>query len=145
MKARKILSVILIGVMLLSASFTMTSCGSKEEEKPETLEEYVEQTENASKEIEGIGQSMSNELLDGEVDVKKNSIIITCKLKETYKSKEFEKLQKQFSEQFEGYREDFDETLDSMQKESGIEGAEIQVIVQNGDGEEIYSEIFTKD
>ena len=145
MKARKILAIILIGVMMLSAAFTMSSCGQKEEEKPETLEEYVEQSEDAGKELEGIGNSMSNEMLDGTVDVKNNAIIITCKLKETYKSKDFEKLADQFSTQFEEYKDQFDETLDSMEKESGIEGAEIQIIVQNGDGEEIYSETFTKD
>ena len=59
--------------------------------------------------------------------------------------KDFEKLADQFSTQFEEYKDQFDETLDSMEKESGIEGAEIQIIVQNGDGEEIYSETFTKD
>ena len=145
MKSKKVISVILIGLLMVSAVFTMASCGKKEEEKPATLEEYVNQSEDAAKELDEIGTAMENEILDGEVDVKDNSIVMTLKLKETYDSKVFDALSEQFAKQIENYKDIFDETLDSIEKESGISGTELQVIVLNGDGEEIFSETYTKD
>ena len=145
MKSKKVISVILIGLLIVSAVFTMASCGKKEEEKPATLEEYVNQSEDAAKELDEIGTAMENEILDGEVDVKDNSIVMTLKLKETYDSKVFDALSEQFAKQIENYKDIFDETLDSIEKESGISGTELQVIVLNGDGEEIFSETYTKD
>ena len=145
MKSKKAISVILIGLLMVSAVFTMASCGKKEEEKPATLEEYVNQSEDAAKELDEIGTAMENEILDGEVDVKDNAIVMTLKLKETYDSKVFDALSEQFAKQIENYKDIFDETLDSIEKESGISGTELQVIVLNGDGEEIFSETYTKD
>ena len=145
MKTKKIVSVILIGLLMVSSVFLMSSCGKKEEEKPANLEEYVSQSEDAAEELDEIGESMTNEILDGEVDVKDNSIVMTLKLKETYKSKDFSKISDQFAEQMENYRDLFTDTLDSVESESGIKGAEIQVIVLNGDGEEIFSDTYTKD
>ena len=145
MKSKKVISVILIGLLMVSAVFTMASCGKKEEEKPATLEEYVNQSEDAAKELDEIGTAMENEILDGEVDVKDNAIVMTLKLKETYDSKVFDALSEQFAKQIENYKDIFDETLDSIEKESGISGTELQVIVLNGDGEEIFSETYTKD
>ena len=145
MKSKKVISVILIGLLMVSAVFTMASCGKKEEEKPATLEEYVNQSEDATKELDEIGTAMENEILDGEVDVKDNAIVMTLKLKETYDSKVFDALSEQFAKQIENYKDIFDETLESIEKESGISGTELQVIVLNGDGEEIFSETYTKD
>ena len=145
MKIKKVISVILIGLLMVSAVFTMASCGKKEEEKPATLEEYVNQSEDATKELDEIGTAMENEILDGEVDVKDNAIVMTLKLKETYDSKVFDALSEQFAKQIENYKDIFDETLDSIEKESVISGTELQVIVLNGDGEEIFSETYTKD
>ena len=145
MKIKKVISVILIGLLMVSAVFTMASCGKKEEEKPATLEEYVNQSEDAAKELDEIGTAMENEILDGEVDVKDNAIVMTLKLKETYDSKVFDALSEQFAKQIENYKDIFDETLESIEKESGISGTELQVIVLNGDGEEIFSETYTKD
>lgn len=145
MKSKKVISVILIGLLMVSAVFTMASCGKKEEEKPATLEEYVNQSEDAAKELDEIGTAMENEILDGEVDVKDNAIVMTLKLKETYDSKVFDALSEQFAKQIENYKDIFDETLESIEKESGISGTELQVIVLNGDGEEIFSETYTKD
>jgi len=145
MKSKKVISVILIGLLMVSAVFTTASCGKKEEEKPATLEEYVNQSEDAAKELDEIGTAMENEILDGEVDVKDNAIVMTLKLKETYDSKVFDALSEQFAKQIENYKDIFGETLDSIEKESGISGTELQVIVLNGDGEEIFSETYTKD
>lgn len=142
---KKIMSVILIGILMVSCVFAMSSCGKKEEEKPANLEEYVSQSEEAAEELDEIGESMTNEILDGEVDVKDNSIVMTLKLKETYKSKDFSKISDQFADQMENYKDLFTDTIDSIENESGIKGAEIQVIVLNGDGEEIFSDTYTKD
>lgn len=145
MKIRKVTSVILIGLLMVSAVFATASCSKKEENKPATLEEYVNQSEDAAKELEEIGSSMENEILNGEVDVKDNSIIMTLKLKETYDSKEFGTLSEQFAKQIENYKDIFIDALTSIEDESGITGSDLQVIVQNGDGEEIFSETYTKD
>ena len=144
MKMRKVISVILASLLLVSSVFAMSSCKAKEEEKPSTLEEYVDQSDDAEKELDGISESMTNEILDGEVDVKGNAIVMTLKLKETYDSKDLDTLSEQFATQMDNYRDTFDETIEDMEEESGIQGIEIQVIVQNGDGVEIYSDTFTR-
>ena len=144
MKMRKVISVILASLLLVSSVFFFFFCKAKEEEKPSTLAEYVDQSDDAEKELDGISESMTNEILDGEVDVKGNAIVMTLKLKETYDSKDLDTLSEQFGEQMDNYRDTFDETIEDMEEESGIQGIEIQVIVQNGDGVEIYSDTFTR-
>ena len=144
MKMRKVIAVILASLLLVSSVFAMSSCKATAEEKPCTLEEYVGQSDAAEKELDGISESMTNEILDGEVDVKGNAIVMTLKLKETYDSKDLDTLAEQFGEQMDNYRDTFDETIEDMEEESGIQGIEIQVIVQNGDGVEIYSDTFTR-
>ena len=121
MKMRKVISVILASLLLVSS---VLRCHRRSQAY--------------------ISESMTNEILDGEVDVKGNAIVMTLKLKETYDSKDLDTLAEQFGEQMDNYRDTFDETIEDMEEESGIQGIEIQVIVQNGDGVEIYSDTFTR-
>ena len=83
MSRRKIVSILLIAVLAVTSLAAVTSC-KKEEKAPETLEEYVEQSDSAKEELREISDSMSNDLLDGTMDVQGDDIIITLKFKETY-------------------------------------------------------------
>ena len=144
MKKRQIISVILIALLAVSSVCVMTSCGKKEEEKkPATLEEYMATADDADSELQKISESMSNEVVDGAVDVKENSIVMTLTMKEVYDSEYFDAFNDSFADEMEGYSDRFSEIIDDMEKESGISGIDIQVIVLNGDGAEIYSDTFT--
>lgn len=145
MKSKKIISVLMAALLVVSAAFVMSSCGKKEEEKkPTTLEEFVNATEGATEELQEISESMSNEILDGSCDVKGNSIVLTLTMKETYDSKYFESFEEGFTDKMDEYKDRFTEVIEDMEKQSGIDGVDVQVIVLNGDGTEIYSETYTK-
>lgn len=138
MNRRKIVSLILIAVLVITAAAAVTSC-KKEEKAPETLEEYVEQSDSAKEELNEISNSMSNDLLDGTMEVKGNDMIITLKYKETYDESYFDAMKKAMEDKLDEYRSTFSDALSNLEKESGIENVGLKMVVLNGDGAEIYS------
>ncbi len=138
MKSRKIISVVLIALMAVTSALAFTSCKAKEK-KPETLEEYVEQTEDAKEELDDIGESMSNDMLDGNVEVKGNDLIFTMKFKETYDESYFDAMREAMEDKVDEYKSTFNDAISDIEKGSGIDDVGLRLIVLNGDDAEIYS------
>ena len=138
MKSRKIVSLVLIAVLMVSSVVAMKSC-KKKEEAPKTLQEYVERSESAQEELSQIGDSMSNELLDGKVEVVDDDIIFKMTFKQTYEEKYFDDMKKAMEGKVDEYKETFNDALSDIEKNSGIEDVGLKMIVLNGDGQEIYS------
>ncbi len=138
MSRRKIVSILLIAVLAVTSLAAVTSC-KKEEKAPETLEEYVEQSDSAKEELREISDSMSNDLLDGTMDVQGDDIVITLKFKETYEESYFEDMKKAMEDKLDEYKSTFSDTLSNIEKESGIDDIGLKMVVLNGDGAEIYN------
>ncbi|MBR3146770.1 MAG: DUF4854 domain-containing protein [Eubacterium sp.] len=137
MSRRKIVSLILIAVLTVTSIAAVTSC-KKEEKAPETLEEYIEQSESAKEELKEISDSMSNDLLDGTIEVQGNDMIMTLKYKETYEESYFSDMKKAMEDKLDEYRSSFSDALSNVEKESGISDIGLKLVVLNGDGAEIY-------
>ena len=138
MKSRRIISLVLIVSLLITSVAALSSCKKKEEE-PKTLEDYVERSESAQEELNQISDSMSNDLMDGKMDVSGDDIIITLTFKKTYEEKYFDDMKKAMEEKLDDYKSTFNDALSDIEKNSGIEDAGLKLIVLNGDGQEIYS------
>ena len=137
MSRRKIVSLILIAVLTVTSIAAVTSC-KKEEKAPETLEEYIEQSDSAKEELKEISDSMSNDLLDGTIEVQGNDMIMTLKYKETYEESYFSDMKKAMEDKLDEYRSSFSDALSNVEKESGISDIGLKLVVLNGDGAEIY-------
>lgn len=138
MEKKRIVSVILVAVLMITSAAALISC-KKEEEKPETLEEYIEASESAQEELKGISDSMSNDLLDGSMSVEGNSIVITMKFKEVYDDSYFDKMKDAMEDKLDEYKDTFNDAISDIQKSSGIEDVTLKMSVLNGDGTEIYN------
>lgn len=138
MDKKRIISIVLIAVMLTTSFAALTSC-KKKEEKPKTLEEYIEASESAREELKGISDSISNDLLDGSMSVEGNDIIITMKYKEVYDESYFDKMQDAMADKVDEYRDTFSDAVSDIQKSSGIDDIKLKMTVLNGDDAEIYS------
>ena len=138
MKSKRIVSVVLICVMMVTSFAALTSC-KKKEEKPKTLEEFVEKSDSAKEELSQISDSMSNDLMDGTMEVVGDDIIIKLTFKETYDEKYFDEMSKAMEEKLDDYKETFNDALSEIEKNSGIEDIGLKMVVLNGDGQDIYS------
>ena len=138
MRGKRLVSVMLAVLMVASAAVVLSSCGKKEK-APETLEEYVKTSESATEELGKISDSIENELLDGTMAVEGNTIIITLKYKETYDQQYFDSMKEAMEGKVDDMKSSFEDTIADLEKQSGIDNIGLNLIVQNGDGSEIFS------
>ena len=138
MRGKKIIAVLLAVLMMVSAAAVMTSCGKKEK-APENLEEYVKTSESATEELGKISDSIENELLDGTMAVEGNNLIITLKYKETYDEQYLDSMKEAMEGKVNELKSSFDDTIADLEKQSGVDNIGLKLIVQNGDGSEIFS------
>lgn len=138
MRGKRLVSVMLAVLMVASAAVVLSSCGKKEK-APETLEEYVKTSESATEELGKISDSIENELLDGTMAVEGNTIIITLKYKETYDQQYFDSMKEAMEGKVDDMKSSFEDTIADLEKQSGIDNIGLKLIVQNGDGSEIFS------
>lgn len=138
MRGKRLVSVMLAVLMVASAAVVLSSCGKKEK-APETLEEYVKTSESATEELGKISDSIENELIDGTMAVEGNTIIITLKYKETYDQQYFDSMKEAMEGKVDDMKSSFEDTIADLEKQSGIDNIGLKLIVQNGDGSEIFS------
>lgn len=137
MREKKLVSVVLIMLLLITSVSVLASCGSKEEEKEKTLESYLEESENGLGELEKINESLTNDNMEGNIVVKGNDISMTLTLKQAVDKSYYEVLEKTINDMMSSYKDDFRDAVSSLEEEAGVSGVTLNMEVLNADGTEI--------
>ena len=138
MRKIKLVSVLMIVVMLAGCMTALASCGSKEkEEEPQTLEQYLAASESGNAELEKINESLTNENMEGKIDVKDNAVTMTMTLTQSIDEKYFDKMEGSLDEMLEKQGDSFRDAVNSLEEEAQVEGVTLDFVLLNADGTEI--------
>ena len=136
---KRAMAALLAALMTISTAFAVTGCGSE----PKTIETYVTESPTVQQEIEESLKGLENSDMDVRVTYDQNRIIITCDMKSTYKKNVLKTIKKTYRKYMKkNLTEPMENAVGSIEQETGITGVSIQVIVNNGDGSEIWSQIY---
>ena len=139
MRIRQKLPIILAAVMILTAAFILTGC----ETETKTLEDYVSESPSIQEQIEDSLSGLNNSDMDVTVSYDENRIIITGTMKTTYKKNVLKTMKKSYAKYMKKHLpETMDNAVAGIENDTHIDGVTIQVIINNGDGKEIWSETY---
>ena len=124
---KRFASLITAVALVVMTAFVMSGC----ETEPKTIEDYLTESASAQQDIEESLSGLNNNDMNVQVTYDQNRVIITCTLKTTYKKY----MKKHLTEPMEN-------AVANIERETGISGVSIQVIINNGDGKEVWSEIY---
>lgn len=142
MKHNRILPILLAMVFCLTVSIALTGC----ETEPKTLEDYLTDSPSAQQEIEESLSGLNNNDMDVSVAYDQNRIIITGDMKTTYKKRVLKAMKKSYKKYMQKHLEEpMLKAISSIEQDTGIEGVSIQVIINNGNGEEIWSGVYPEE
>ena len=138
MRKEKIVSLVVIAALLAGCMAVLASCDTKkEEEKPQTLEEYLAVSESGNAELDKINESLTNENMEGKVEVKDNAITITLTLTQSIDEKYFDKMEDALDDMLQKQGDSFRDAVNSLEEESEISGVTMDFVMLNADGTEI--------
>ena len=138
MRKEKLISAVLIVAMLAGCMAVLASCSSKkEEEQPKTLEEYLQASESGMGELQKINESLSNENMEGSIEVKENAITMTMTLTQSIDKKYFDKMEEALDDMLEKQGDSFRDAVNSLEEEAEIKGVTMEFVLLNADGTEI--------
>ncbi|MBR2547929.1 MAG: DUF4854 domain-containing protein [Eubacterium sp.] len=138
MRRSKIVSVLLVVVTLVGCMAAVTACKPKEEEKvPTTLEEFLAESDSGIEELAEINQSLSNENMEGKVEVKENTITMAMTLTQSIDKKYFDKMEDALDDMIAKQGSSFRDAVKSLEEESGVSGITMEIVLFNADGTEI--------
>lgn len=123
-------------VLTLSVMALLTGCGG-----PSTLEEYINDNNEAKQELEKLNQS-SQKGMDVSTTVKENTIIYTFKYDKTFTDKEKDAMAEYFEKYLDTAASTFQSIAKEMEEKSEIEGVKVRITYKNGDDSEIYNREF---
>lgn len=136
---KKAVPAIMIGLLFALAALMMTGC----ETEQKTLEDYLADSPSAQQEIEDSLSGLNNSDMDVAVTYDQNRVIITCDMKTTYKKKVLKAMKKSYRKYMEKHlTEPMEKAVSNIEQETGVSGVTIQVIINNGNGKEIWSEVY---
>ncbi len=127
---------VLLGVAM---AMGLTGCG----QETKTLQEYLEESPSAMQDVEESLAGLNNADMDVSTDYKGNEIIITGDLKTTYKKSVLKTIKKSYKKNMaKTLTEPMEEAVVNIERDTGITGVTIRVIINNGNGKEIWSEVY---
>ena len=138
-KSIRVMSVLLILLMVISSMAVLSSCGKKEEEKEQTLETYLQESESGMEELEKINESLSNESFEGKIDVKDNAITMTMTLQQPVSKDYYDTIKSTVDDMLDSSEDAFKSAVSDLEEESGIKGVTMKIYIYNADGTEIYN------
>ena len=138
MRKEKLVSLVVIVALLAGCLAVLASCDTKkEEEKPETLEEYLAVSEDGTAELDKINESLTNENMEGKIEVKDNAITMTLTLTQSIDEKYFDKMEDALDDMVQKQGDSFRDAVNSLEEESKISGVTMEFVMVNADGTEI--------
>lgn len=138
MRKIKIISAVLAVIMLAGCMSVLASCGAdKEEEQPKTLEEYLQASESGMGELQKINESLTNENMEGRIEVKENAITMTMTLTQSIDKKYFDKMEGALDDMIEKQSDSFRDAVNSLEEEAEVSGVTMEFVLLNADGTEI--------
>ena len=126
-------------LLAFAAAFVLTGC----ESEPKTLEDYLIDSPSAQQEIEDSLSGLNNGDMDVSVAYDQNRVIITGDMKTTYKKTALKAMKKSYKKYMKKHlTEPMEKAVSSIEQDTGITGVSIQVVINNGNGNEIWSETY---
>ena len=136
---KRFASLIMAAVLAVVTALALSGC----ETEPKTIEDYLSESPSAQQDIEESLSGLNNNDMDVQVTYEQNKIIITCSLKTTYKKNVRKTIKKSYKRYMEKHlTEPMENAVANIERETGIEGVSIQVIINNGNGKELWSETY---
>ena len=129
---KKVSVKIIVSALILALMLAFAGCGG-----PSTIEEYVNSSEEAQKEIADIEKSS-----DIQVDIKDNTITFTYKMDQTYTKDQVKAIKKEMEKQLPDMEKSLDSSIKELKDDSGIDDITMSMKFLNGDGSEIYAKDF---
>lgn len=133
--------ILLTAAMLLVSAAALILAGCESE--PKTLEDYLIDSPSSQQEIEDSLAGLNNGDMDVSVTYDQNRVIITGDMKTTYKKTALKAMKKSYKKYMKKHlTEPMEKAVSSIEQDTGISGVSIQVIINNGNGNEIWSETY---
>ncbi len=137
---KKTLLIILAGVMALTFAFAFAGCGEME---PKTLEEYVNSDPSAKEGIDNAVRALEDDDMTVEVAYDRNTIVVTGTMKTTYADDLIESVRVKCQETGEQIEPQAAEMITELEEVIGSDDVGMEVIINNGDGTEIWRNSYT--
>lgn len=131
--------VMLAAVLVLLFAFFLSGCDTE----PKTLEDYLSESPSAQQQIKDSLDGLNNSDMDVAVSYDQNRIIITCDMKSTYKKKVLKTMKKAYRKYMKkNLTKPMEKAVASIEQETGISGVSILVTINNGNGKEMWSQLY---
>ena len=138
---KRIVMSLAAALLLIMTALAVTGCDSE----PKTIEYYLSESPSAQQDIEESLAGLNNGDMDIEVTYEGNKIIVNCNLKTTYKKKVRKALRNSYKKYMKkNLREPMENAIASIERETGISGVQIQLIINNGNGKKIWSHTYPR-
>ena len=134
--------IILAIAMILVTAFALSGCGGEQK----TIEDYLSESPSAQDDIESSLAGIANNDMNYAISYEQNRIILTCTMKTTYKKSVLKTIKKSYKKYMKkNLTEPMENAVSDIERETGIDGVSIQVIINNGNGKEIWSRIYPQE
>lgn len=139
MRKVRFIAAVLAVVMLAGCMAVLAGCSAakKEEEPPMTLESYLAESEDGMAELDKINESLTNENMEGQVEVKENSITMTMTLTQSIDKQYFDKMEESLDNMLTKNEGTFRDAVKSLEEEAQISDVTLEFVLLNADGTEI--------
>lgn len=135
-KTSKLFALVMTLVMVAATAVIFTGCGGEK-----TFADYVNSNEDLKAELESYSQSDATG--DMTIEIKENTIVYTYQYKDTMDSSVTGQMKDYFVEYMDTFGTTFESIAKTCEEESGIKGIQVNVIYRNGDGTDLFNEIYT--
>ena len=136
---KRFASLMIAAALLVVTAFAFSGCNTE----PKTIEDSLSESPSAQQDIEESLSGLNNNDMDVQVTYDQNKIIITCSLKTTYKKNVLKTIKKSYKKYMKKHlQEPMETAIVNIERETGISGVTIQVIINNGNGKEFWSETY---
>jgi len=138
MRTVKLVSLVMVMVLIAGCAAVLASCSPKKEEKEsKTLEEFLAASESGNAELDKINESLTNDNMEGSIEVKENAITMTMTLTQSIDEKYFDKMESALDDMLAKQGDSFRDAVNSLEEESEISGITMEFVLNNADGTEI--------
>ena len=116
-KSSKVLLTSIMLILTLSMMALLTGCGG-----PSTLEEYINDNKSEQEEMEKLKDSISQDGMDCNIEVKDNAMIFTVKLDQAITDDQLAQLKPMYDQFLDSFESEAQKVIKEFEEDSKIEG-----------------------